>query len=124
LHHWEPFAQLTDRTLRAEVTSNAQCAGGALDPDEWFPVSVDAEGARREAAGAIAICTACPVRAACLELSLRHWTIGQHGIWGGLVPAERAALRRRRLAAAQNAVGTVSILGRSRRPGQLFPARR
>jgi hypothetical protein len=31
-------------------------------------------------------------------LSLRHWGIGQHGIWGGLVPAERAALRRQRLA--------------------------
>jgi hypothetical protein len=26
-------------------------------------------------------------------LSLRHWDIGQHGVWGGLVPAERGALR-------------------------------
>jgi hypothetical protein len=69
-------------------------------PDEWFPVSIDAEAARREAAGAISICTACPVRAACLELALRHWTIGQHGVWGGLVPAERATLRRHRLASA------------------------
>jgi Transcription factor WhiB len=124
LRHWEPFAQLTDRKLRAEVTSNAQCADGVLDPDEWFPVSVDAEGARREAAGAIAICADCPVRDACLELSLRHWTVGQHGVWGGLVPAERAALRRRRLPAAQNAVGTVSILARSGRREQLIPARR
>src|SRR5216683_4742939 len=31
-----------------------------------------------------------------LALSLRHWDIGQHGVWGGLVAAERAALRRRR----------------------------
>jgi hypothetical protein len=33
------------------------------------------------------------VRAECLALSLRHWEIGQHGVWGGLVAAERAALR-------------------------------
>jgi hypothetical protein len=99
LRHRELFAQLTDRVLRAEVTSKALCADGTLDPDEWFPVSIDAEAARRESVGAIAICTACPVRDACLELSLRHWTIGQHGIWGGLVPAERTALRRLRLAA-------------------------
>jgi hypothetical protein len=36
----------------------------------------------------------CPVRAECLELSLRHWrTIGRYGIWGGLVEAERGAAR-------------------------------
>ena len=45
--------------------------------------------ARREAATAIATCMACPVRAQCLELSLRHWDIGQHGVWGGLIPADR-----------------------------------
>jgi hypothetical protein len=112
LHHREPFAQLTDRALRAEVTSQARCADAALDPDEWFPVSIDAEAARREATGAIAICAACPVRDACLELSLRHWTIGQHGVWGGLVPAERAALRSRRPASAHNAGRTLSILDR------------
>jgi hypothetical protein len=38
---------------------------------------------------------ACPVRAQCLELSLQHWDVGQHGVRGGLVPAERAELRRR-----------------------------
>jgi WhiB family redox-sensing transcriptional regulator len=108
----EPFAQLTDRALRAEVTSQAQCADGTLDPDEWFPVSTDAEAARREAAAAIAICAACPVREECLEVSLRHWAIGQHGVWGGLVPAERAALRRRWLAAAPGDGRAVSVLDR------------
>jgi hypothetical protein len=39
------------------------------------------------------VCTTCLVRAECLELSLRHWDIGQHGVWGGLVAAERAAWR-------------------------------
>src|SRR5580693_7348924 len=94
----EPSAQLTDGALATEVTRKARCADGTLDPDEWFPVSTDAEAARREAADAIAICMACPVRGACLELSLRRWTIGQHGVWGGLVAADRAALRRRWLA--------------------------
>ena len=92
--------QLPDRALRAEVAVKALCADGTLHPDEWFPVSITVKAARREAARAIAICTACPVRSACLELALRHWTIGQHGVWGGLVPAERVTLRRQRLAAA------------------------
>jgi hypothetical protein len=104
--------QLTDRALAAEVTAKARCADGTVDPDEWFPVSTEAEAARREAAGAIAICTACPVRGGCLELSLRHWTIGQHGVWGGLVAADRAALRRRWLASPHEYGRALSILDR------------
>jgi Transcription factor WhiB len=94
----EPSAQVTDQALAGKVIAKARCADGTVDPDEWFPISTEAEAVRREAAGAIAICTACPVRGACLELSLRHWTIGQHGVWGGLVAADRAALHRRWLA--------------------------
>jgi hypothetical protein len=97
---WESPIQPLDRSLGTEVALRARCADGTLDPDEWFPTSVTSEAARREAAGAIAICTVCPVRDACLELALRHWTIGQYGVWGGLIPAERAALRRQRLASA------------------------
>ena len=108
----EPSAQLTDRALAARVARKARCADGTLDPDEWFPVSTEAEAARREAASAIAICTACPVRGACLELSLRHWTIGQHGVWGGLVAADRAALRRRWLASGHEYGRALSILDR------------
>jgi Transcription factor WhiB len=108
----EPSAQLTDGALAAEVLRMARCADGTLDPDEWFPVSTDAEAARREAADAIAICMACPVRDACLELSLRHWTIGQHGVWGGLVAADRAALRRRWLASPKEYGRALPILDR------------
>jgi WhiB family transcriptional regulator, redox-sensing transcriptional regulator len=78
----------------ARVIRNARCADVSLDADQWFPVSAEASKARQEAAAAIAVCTTCPVRAQCLMLSLRHWDIGQHGVWGGLVAAERAALRR------------------------------
>src|SRR5580704_13675251 len=84
----------THQASWARVIRYARCAEASLDPDQWFPVSADAGKARQEAAAAIAICTTCPVRAQCLALSLRHWDIGQHGVWGGLVAAERAAMRR------------------------------
>lgn len=89
-----PSAQPAGQAVWAGITRKARCADGALHPDQWFPVSPQPEIARREAAGAIAICSACPVRAQCLEFSLQHWNVGQHGVWGGLVPADRAALRR------------------------------
>ena len=86
---------LTDQALWARVARFARCADGVLDPDQWFPVSVPARVARREAAAAIAVCAACLVRGECLSLSLRHWDIGRHGVWGGLVAADRAQLRAR-----------------------------
>jgi hypothetical protein len=87
--------RLTDDDLWARVARQARCAGSALDPDQWYPVSVEPAQARHEAAAAIAVCTSCPVRAQCLELSLRHWDIGQHGVWGGLIATDRVPLRRR-----------------------------
>ncbi len=71
----------------ARVTRNARCADASLDADQWFPVSVEADRARQEAAAAIAICSTCMVRTQCLALSLRDWDIGQHSVWGGLVAA-------------------------------------
>ena len=55
----------------AQVTRNARCADASLDADQWFPVSVEADRARQEAAAAIAICSTCMVRTQCLALSLR-----------------------------------------------------
>jgi WhiB family redox-sensing transcriptional regulator len=90
-----PVQRLTDDALWARVAGQARCADSGLDPDQWYPVSLEPGRARHEAAAAIAVCTSCPVRAQCLELSLRHWDIGQHGVWGGLVATDRAHLRRR-----------------------------
>lgn len=89
-------AELSNAQLHGLVFSPlASCAHSALDPDEWFPIATGIVPARVEAAQALAVCTDCPVRAECLELSLRHWAVvGQHGIWGGLVEAERETLRR------------------------------
>jgi hypothetical protein len=88
-------AALTDEELQNFVASPlAGCAGTTLDPDEWFPIAAKPARARAEAARALAVCAACPVRAECLELSLRTWSgAGQHGIWGGLVEADRSSLR-------------------------------
>jgi Transcription factor WhiB len=80
----------TEQASWTQVIRHARCADGDLDPDQWFPLSAEADQARREAAAAIAVCMACPVRGQCLALSLRHRDIGQHGVWGGLVPADRA----------------------------------
>jgi hypothetical protein len=52
--------------------------------------------ARIQAARAIALCTACPVRAECLEYAMRSWADGAgEGVWGGFVAAERRVIRRR-----------------------------
>jgi hypothetical protein len=86
--------RFTGPPLWALVIRHARCSDGGLDPDQWFPVSADPRRARKEAAAAIAICATCPVRGHCLTLSLQHWDIGRHGVWGGLVAADRARLRR------------------------------
>ena len=91
-----PPVPFPDEALWARVTRYARCADSTLDPDQWFPVSAEADKARHEAAAAITVCTTCLVRTQCLALSLRHWDIGQYGVWGGLVPADRTALRRRK----------------------------
>ena len=93
--HQQIAGPFTDQALWALVIGLARCAEGVHDPEQWFPVNVEIEKARQEAAAAIAVCACCPVRVQCLALSLRHWDIGQHGVWGGLVAAERAALRPR-----------------------------
>lgn len=66
------------------------------DPDLWFNVptkpherNVLSEDAKR----AIEICNTCPERQPCLA-----WAVSRdemHGIWGGLLPAERMRTQRR-----------------------------
>jgi Transcription factor WhiB len=84
---------LSDQELWALVRAQGTCSTSGLSPDDWYPVSATAAAARCEAAAAVAVCAACPVRAGCLELALRNWTVGRFGVWGGTVPAERANIR-------------------------------
>jgi hypothetical protein len=88
---------MADRILWLLVIGQGSCSTSGLSPDDWYPVSVPAAAAKREAAAAIAVCAVCPVRDECLELSLRNWAVGQHGVWGGTVPAEREDIRAGRL---------------------------
>jgi WhiB family redox-sensing transcriptional regulator len=89
---------MTDRMLWLLVTEQGACSTSGLSPDDWYPVSAPVEAARREAADAIAVCSACRVRDECLELALRNGAVGRHGVWGGTVPAERERLRAGRFA--------------------------
>src|SRR6202789_1319537 len=89
---------ISDRILCLRVMEGGACSTSRLSPDDWYPVSASAQDARDEAADAIAVCAACRVRAECLELAVRNWAVGQHGVWGGTVPAERERLRSGRLA--------------------------
>ena len=114
--HLAPMTgRVTQPALWALVNMHAQCSDDGLDPDQWFPVSADPGRARQEAAAAIAICATCPVRSHCLTLSLLHWDIGQHGVWGGLVAADRARLRRRAPAARQQATGSPPLPAKTTR---------
>jgi hypothetical protein len=87
-------SELTGRQLWQLVLATGMCGRSGIDPEQWYPLSAPVAAARLEAADAIRVCTGCAVRTLCLELSLRYWTVGQHGIWGGTVPAERTELRR------------------------------
>ena len=92
-------ADLSVGQLTVTVTSPLAGCFGSTDPDDWFPVAARADRARAEAARALRLCAACPVRAHCLELSMRLWLAGgKHGIWGGLIAADRAGARRQWLA--------------------------
>jgi len=87
-----------DRDLWLLVAEQGACSSSGLSPDAWYPAGGPAEAAQRQAAAALAVCGGCRVRQECLELSLRDWTVGQHGVWGGTVPAERGRLRLGRVA--------------------------
>jgi MFS family permease len=76
---------VTSRGLWRLVIARAACSASGLNPDDWYPVSVPVAAARREAAGAIAVCAGCAAREPCLELSLRNWAAGRYGVWGGTV---------------------------------------
>jgi WhiB family redox-sensing transcriptional regulator len=73
--------------------ANSLVPSSVLGPDDSYPVSAPGAAARREAAAALAVCARCLVRDECLELALRNPAVGQFGVWGGTVPAERQELR-------------------------------
>lgn len=66
----------------------ASCRGAPADL--FFPERAQSDPERLEQAKRL--CATCPVSKACLVAGMAE----RYGIWGGLTPAERRALRRRR----------------------------
>ena len=64
------------------------------EPELFFPISAHETASR---ARALSYCSSCTLRTDCLQVALADPTLV--GIWGGTDEVERAALRRRRLAA-------------------------
>jgi WhiB family transcriptional regulator, redox-sensing transcriptional regulator len=68
-----------------------QAACRDLDPERFFPES----GEHTKAAEAKAICASCQVHDQCLDLAVKAagGIDGDHGVFGGTLPAERSRLR-------------------------------
>ena len=79
--------------VRAGRRSMAQgsCRSPQYSADWWWPEHTDPDDA---ASVAISICRYCPVRLSCLQYALEHREV--HGIWGGLMPHQRAAMAAQR----------------------------
>jgi WhiB family redox-sensing transcriptional regulator len=75
--------------------------------DLWYPDSYTSPRGMAQAAEAIRICHACPIRQQCLEAALAEeggrTVDGRHGIRGAKTPLERLAIHRRRTRTAVTA---------------------
>ena len=70
---------------------NPSCA--EVGGDFWFPEKADGSMNTVEMVMAKSICRSCPHKAECAEWGIKKEV---HGIWGGLVPKERFAIRAQR----------------------------
>lgn len=83
---------------------DAECRD--LDPNLFFPVGVTGPAVDQIAA-AKGICSACPVRAECLEFAIT--TNQEFGIWGGTSEDERRVLRRKWRAQQRQARASLAV---------------
>jgi WhiB family redox-sensing transcriptional regulator len=74
----------------AGATHDPQPACYGTDLDLWFPdLQSRSHTTCRQVALARSICARCEVREPCLRAGMNE----PHGLWGGLLPAERERLR-------------------------------
>lgn len=78
--------------MSREWVARAACVG--YDPELWFTVESPHRGSMAAIAEAQLVCARCEVSSECLAEALRDRVVD--GIWGGLLPSERAYLTRRR----------------------------
>lgn len=83
---------LSDRDKRWDWRDDAQCR--EIGTDLFYPN----DGDRWTALMAKGLCVRCPVRHECLEFALE--TCEPEGIWGGMSPRERMAMRRAKVTAS------------------------
>ncbi len=76
----------------ANWMEHGSCRNPSHDPDWWWPERSDPEDDNTQLA--LNICGYCPVRDLCLDYAIQHKE--SHGIWGGLMPAGRAAIAAQR----------------------------
>lgn len=69
--------------------TQALCASGNYDPDDWYEIYGDPERTKR----ALRVCGECPVQAECLIHSLENGE--EWGIWGAQTPWKRTRTRNR-----------------------------
>jgi WhiB family redox-sensing transcriptional regulator len=80
---------MTSTAPAAEWRSLGACL--TADPDLFFPISSIGPG-KAQTARAKVICRTCRVQQQCLSFALE--TDQAYGVWGGVDPQERRALRR------------------------------
>jgi len=74
------------------------CRQPGVDPAAFFPAADGSpERQRRAEQAAAGICAGCPAVDECAAWALA--TCQDHGVWGGLTPADRQRIRARRAAA-------------------------
>jgi WhiB family redox-sensing transcriptional regulator len=100
----ELHAELMEASRTAPVIPPCQ----NTDPDAWFPeTGPEAFYTGGELYSKVRkLCNSCPVKDLCLEYALVNGE--EYGMWGGMTPRERQALRGRRF-------GTAGIKGRPRK---------
>jgi WhiB family redox-sensing transcriptional regulator len=74
------------RSYRRPPAWHALGACATADPDSWYPEQ------DKPSKAVLRVCAGCPVRDLCLDQAITDDE--QHGIWGGLNPAERRTLTR------------------------------
>jgi WhiB family redox-sensing transcriptional regulator len=78
---------LADMQALRKWSQEARCKGL---PADWF---YDDNYANSNNADAIKMCEGCPVKEPCKDWAIKY---EEHGVWGGLTPAQRRTLRRRK----------------------------
>jgi WhiB family redox-sensing transcriptional regulator len=78
--------------LSTDGQREASCDG--MNPGFFYPEEYEGFPKRKDYTRGRVICATCPVRTECAEYAIA--TNEQFGLWGGLPPHERNAIRRKR----------------------------